>query len=162
MPLPGEPVPLPTDPEAEHYGLRAEALRSVDAAARVAWWRAAWDECFAAIAKRCTRPIITMDDAWLLSLIARMGDAETLGWTRGFKPTAGQDEWINKEVERIRADFDMLASGDRLPLYTDSTVIDDVSAKLAYSESSSSAWTRPRLGCGCGRGGCFGCGAGCH
>ncbi len=157
MPYPGEPVPLPTDAAVIHYGLRTEALRSVDPAVRAAWWRAAWDECFAAIAKRCVRPIVTVDDAWLLSLIARMGDAETLGWTRGFKPTAGQDEWINAEVVRIREDFQLLADGKRLPAITDSTPAkDDVSARLAYSESSSDAWAKyPGKGCGC-----FGSGGG--
>lgn len=150
MPYPGEPVPLPIDPEVEHFGLRAEALRSIDPAARAAWWRAAWDECFAAIAHRCKRPIVTMSDDWLRSLIARMGDAESLGWTRGFKPVAGQDEWINKEVERIRADFDLLQLGKRLPVYTDSTPLkDEKSARLAMSESSSDAWAKYGPGCGC-------------
>lgn len=161
MPLPGEPFPLPTDPAAVHYGLRVEALRGVDPDARAAWWRAAWDECFAALAKRVTRPIVTMSDAWLLSLIARMGDAETLGWTRGFKPVAGQDQWITDEVNRIRADYDKLANGERFPVFTDSTIVDDVSARLAYSEGSADAWTRRRCpGRGCR--GCYGCGAGCH
>lgn len=146
MPYPGEPVPVPTDSAVQYYGLRSEALRSVDPHARIAWWRAAWDECFAAIANRCTRPIVTMSDAWLLSLIARMGDAETLGWTRGFKPTAGQDEWINKEVERIRADFDLLASGKRLPVYTDSSPTkDEKSPRLSYNETTSDQWIKDKL-----------------
>lgn len=151
MPLPGEPVPLPTDPEAEFYGLRAEALRAVDPAARVAWWRAAFDECFAAIAHRCKRPIVTLGDAWLISLIARMGDAEALGWTRGFKPIAGQDEWITKEIDRIRADFNLLQEGKRLPVYTDSTpAVDEKSPRLAHSEATSDGWILSALNQGCG------------
>jgi len=125
-----------------YFGLRAEALRSVDENARAAWWRAAWDECFAAIGNRCKHPIVTMGDDWLRSLIARMGDAEALGWTRGFKPVAGQDQWISDEVKRIREDFDLLASGRRLPVYTDSTpTLDEKSPRLSYNETSANGWT---------------------
>lgn len=143
MPFFGEPVPLPTDADVLHYGIRTEAMRGVDSAARAAWWRAAWDECFAALGKRCRRPIVTMGDAWLLSLIARMGDAETLGWTRGFKPTAGQDEWISKEVERIREDYQLLADGKRVPTFTDSTpAVDEMSMRLVRNEVGSDGWTK--------------------
>jgi hypothetical protein len=154
MPYPGEPVPTPTDPEVEFFGLRAEALRSLDPNARAAWWRAAWDECFAALGNRCTRPIVTMSDDWLRSLIARMGDAETLGWTRGFKPVAGQDAWVEAEVKRIREDFELLALGRRLPVYTDSTPTkDEKSPRLSANEKSSDEWFMKYLkGCGCSKG----------
>lgn len=149
MPLPGEPVPVPTDSNVQYFGLRAEAVRAVDPLARAAWWRAAWDECFAALANRCTRPIVSIDDDWLLSLIARMGDAETLGWTRGFKPVAGQDAWITDEVKRIREDFDLLASGRRIPCFTDSTPTkDEKSPRLSRNFVGSDDFINAKLGLG--------------
>lgn len=154
MPLVGEPVPLPTDPDAAHYGIRTEALRVVDPTTRAAWWRAAFDHCFAAIgAKRCTRPIVSIADSWLISLIARMGDAEALGWTRGFKPVAGQDAWINDELSRIREDLTLLEEGRRIPIYVDSTpTVDEASPRLARSEVSADESIKLQAfgyGCGC-------------
>lgn len=122
MPILGEPVPVPTNPAHARFGLREEALRGVDADVRAAQWSAAFDEFFASINyRRITRPIVSLQDDGAIAFIVRMGDAMALGWSRGFKPSAGQDEWLKVEIDRIEKKLDRLQDGTWRPVFTDST-----------------------------------------
>ena len=150
MPLPGEPVPVPSDATMAALGLREEALRTVDVSTRARHWEAAFDYVFANVnGRRITRPIVSLHDVGLLGFIVRIGDAETLGWTRGFKPTAGQDGWIVAELTNMRADLDRLSEGTWRPLFTDSTPPNqgEPMGPLGGTDAASDTWAT-RAGCG--------------
>lgn len=153
MPLPGEPVPIPTDDTMAALGLRPEALRSVEPAVRARHWEAAFDYVFANVnARRITRPILALPDVGLLAFIVRIGDAECLGWTRGFKPSAGQDAWITSELSAMRDDMKRLTDGTWRPLFTDSTPTSEGEpmGPLGGTDALSDSWATGR---GC-HGGC--------
>lgn len=158
MPLSGEPVPVPTDPTMAALGIREEALRAIDPVVRARHWEAAFDEFFASInARRIVRPILSLPDVGALSLIVRLGDMMALGYSRGFKPSAGQDEWITKELARIDAKFEKLESGTWRPMFTDSTPSSapEPMGPLGGTDALSDTWAT-QGGCG-GYDPCGGC-----
>jgi len=139
-------------------GLRSQALRGVDATVRARHWEAAFDEFFAAInARRITRPIVALPDVGALAVIVRLGDMMALGYSRGFRPEAGQDAWITQQLARIDAEFARLEAGTWRPVFTDSTPPGqgEPMGPLGGTDATSDAWAT-RGGC-CSRPLCGGC-----
>lgn len=121
MPLPEETAVVPTVADLdEKWGLRKEALRSLNAIEKAAWLSAGFDEVLAALGKRVTRPVSFIDD-FLKSLACRIASANLLGWRRGLNPLAGQDAWIQLALEGIEKDLEDIRLGRVEVFYKDAT-----------------------------------------
>lgn len=153
MPHPAEIAIVPTISDLDtKWGLRKEALRSLDSTEKDAALSAAFDEMAAAFGKRLKRPLVIIDD-WLKALVCRIASAMLLGWRRGFKPTAGQDEWIKMQLEQIERDLEMIATGKREPYYQDSTPAVDEQGPRGGGDATADAWVKggccPKMPMGC-------------
>lgn len=147
MPLLAESAAVPTLSDLDDkWGLRKEALRSLNAVEKAAALSAAFDEVLAAVGKRAKRPVTFIDD-FLKSLICRIASAMLLGWRRGFKPTSGQDQWIVSELERIEKDLVDIRRGDVEPYFEDSTPLLDEQGPLGGGDVTADAWAKCWRGC---------------
>lgn len=153
MPHPAESAIVPSISDLEtKWGLRKEALRPLDSTEKGAALSAAFDEMAAAFGKRLARPLLMIDD-WLKALVCRIASAMLLGWRRGFKPSAGQDEWILKQLEQIEKDLENIATGKREPYYVDSTPAVAEQGPRGGGDVTADAWVK---------GDCGPCLPGCH
>ena len=153
MPLPAESAVVPTLADLDDkWGIRKEALRVLGSVEKTAALEAAFDEMAAALGKRTKRPLVSID-SWLAALVCRIASAMLLGWRRGFRPAAGQDAWIQSQLDQIEKDLEMIATGKREPYYVDSTPDVDEQGPYGGGDVTADAYAR---------GGCGPCGGGCR
>jgi hypothetical protein len=145
MPHPAESAVVPSVSDLDDkWGIKKEALRSLNATEKGAALSAGFDEVLAAVGKRATRPVTLIDDG-LKALICRIASAMLLGWRRGFKPTAGQDGWIAQQLDAIEKDLEDIRRGRVEYYFVDSTVRDEQGPR-GGGDATADAWTKG--GCG--------------
>lgn len=137
MPASAEVPLVPSLADMAKWGLRAEALRSVADSRKEAELSAAFDWFFARVAKRVTRPIVTLDDDEAKRCICLRASIESLKWARGMKPEAGQDKLIADATKEMLDYIQQIRLGEIVLLLTDSTAVDEMSMKLAHNEVGS-------------------------
>lgn len=147
MPLPAESAVVPTASDLDDkWGLRKEALRSLDATEKSAALSAAFDKVLGVLGKRARRPVTFIDDE-LKSLMCRLASASLLGWRRGFKPTSGQDQWIMAELERMDTELVDIRKGAVEPYFEDSTPSVDEQGPIGGGDVTADAWAKCWRGC---------------
>lgn len=153
MPLPAESAIVPTVADLDtKWGLRKEALRSLSSTEKEAELSAAFDDVMAAIGKGATRPVTLIDDG-LKKLICKLASAELLGWRRGFKPTAGQDQWIVDQLNRMDVQMEDIRTRKTEYYFEDSTPAVAEQGPRGGGDVTADAWVK---------GGCGPCLPGCH
>lgn len=122
----------------DKWGLRKEALRSLDATEKEAQLSAAFDEVLAALGKRAKRPVTFVDD-WIKALVCRIASANLLGWRRG---RGGQDTWIDAAIADIEKDLEDIRLGRVEPYFTDSTPMLDEQGPRGGGDVTADAWAK--------------------
>lgn len=145
MPLPEEIALVPSVALMDVLGIRLQALRGVSTEHKEAELSAAFDWLFARVGKRVTRPIVTFSDNEAKRIICLRASIESLKWARGMKPEAGQDTLIKQASEDMAAYVKEIRDGNIVILCTDSTSVDEMSAKLCYNETGSDSWTKTEI-----------------
>jgi len=137
-----EELPLvPTLADMVPLGIRAEALRGVSDEVKQAQLEAAFDWLACRLAKRVTRPLLSLDDKEARKTICLRAAAESIRWQRG-SGTASQDATIKDLQAEADKYINDIRTGAIEVLYTDSTSTEDEQGPYGGGDATADAWVK--------------------